>query len=79
MADWYERAIVADRLAADELEAMDGNAVIYNAQARSVINHNAAVALGDLHAAREAYTREHRPTGRVVAQHKTSNVADLAT
>ena len=58
---WFERAIVADSVAAAELEVMSSSAVAYNIQARAAIHREAVMAREDLRAARDAYTREHRP------------------
>ena len=58
---WFERAIVADSVAAAELDAMSNSSVAYNIQAKAAIYKEAVMAREDLRAARDAYTREHRP------------------
>lgn len=59
VAGWYERAIVADSLAADELQRMKDSAVPFNDHATEAITRRARNAEKDLAAALKAYT-DHR-------------------
>lgn len=59
---WYERAIVADSLAADELRRMSESAVPFNDRAVDAITRRAHNAKNDLSAALKAYTDQRGPS-----------------
>jgi hypothetical protein len=61
IAAWYERAIVADSLAADELQRMKESAVPFNDHATEAITRRARNAEKDLAAALKAYTDQRGP------------------
>jgi hypothetical protein len=59
VASWYERAIVADSLAADELQRMKESTVPFNDLATEAITRRARNAEKELAAALKAYTGQH--------------------
>ena len=58
VATWYERAIVADSLAAETLRQMNDSPIPFNSHARSAVIQRADNAETDLSAARTAYTKQ---------------------
>ncbi len=48
ISDWFERAIVANSVAAEQLQQMQSGDTEFNAQARKVINQRAENAAEDL-------------------------------
>jgi len=62
-ASWYERAIVADSVAADELQRMSESALPFNEHATEAITRRARNAEKDLAAALKAYTDQRGTDG----------------
>ncbi len=61
ISDWFERAIVANSVAAEQLQQMQSSDTEFNAQARQVINQRAENAAGDLAEALAAYNKQRTP------------------
>jgi len=61
ISDWFERAIVANSVAAEQLEQMQSGDTEFNAQARKVINQRAENAAEDLAEALAAYNKQRTP------------------
>jgi len=61
ISDWFERAIVANSVAAEQLQQMQSGDTEFNAQARKVINQRAENAAEDLAEALAAYTKQRTP------------------
>ena len=70
---WYERAIVVNSIAADEVRRMVDSALPYNDRAGRAITARAAAAQYDLAEAHAAYAREREATGQ--SQHKDAEQA----
>lgn len=58
--DWFERAIVSNRIAGDNLDQMLMTDTTYNEAAIKAIHHAAERAEADLLAARAAYVQQRR-------------------
>ena len=58
ISDWFERAIVANSVAAEQLQQMQSGDTEFNAQARKVINQRAENAAEDLAEALAAYNKQ---------------------
>jgi len=61
ISDWFERAIVANSVAAEQLQQMQSGDTEFNAQARKVINQRAENAAEDLAEALAAYNKQRTP------------------
>jgi len=61
ISGWFERAIVANSVAAEQLEQMQSGATEFNAQARKAVNQRAENAAGDLAEALAAYNTQRTP------------------
>jgi len=61
ISDWFERAIVANSVAAEQLQQMQSGDTEFNAQARTVINQRAENAAEDLAEALAAYNKQRTP------------------
>ncbi len=61
ISDWFERAIVANSVAAEQLQQMQSGDTEFNAQAQKVINQRAENAAADLAEALAAYNKQRTP------------------
>ncbi len=61
ISDWFERAIVAHSVAAEQLQQMQSGDTESNAQARKTINQRAENAAADLTDALAAYNKQQTP------------------
>lgn len=59
---WYERTIIADTLAADQLESMLKAGVTYNHAARDTIRYRALDATTEMRVARAALIADRKTT-----------------
>ena len=61
ISDWFEQAIVANSVAAEQLQQMKTGDTEFNVQARKAINQRAEDAAGDLAEALAAYNTQRTP------------------